>query len=77
MIKMNYVQEPYDYDTFDGQPYNIETNITLNEDISADMAIRAFLRLLNVATYHATLKTLKNLVEDLEAEGYADDERIM
>ena len=77
MIKMNYVQEPYDYDVFDGQPYNIETNITLNEDISADMAIRAFLRLLNVATYHATLKILKNLVEDLEAEGYADNDRIM
>ena len=77
MIKMNYVQEPYDYDVFNGQPYNIETNITLNEDISADMAIRAFLRLLNVATYHVTLKTLKNLVEDLEAEGYADDDRIM
>lgn len=77
MIKMSYVQEPYDYDVFDGQPYNIETNITLNEDISVDMAIKAFLRLLNVATYHATLKTLKNLVEDLEAEGYADDERIM
>ena len=77
MIKMNYVQEPYDIEDFDGQPYNIETNITLNEDISTDMAIRAFLRLLNVATYHATLKTLKNLVEDLEAEGYADDDRIM
>lgn len=77
MIKMNYVQKPYDYDVFDGQPYNIETNITLNEDISADMAIRAFLKLLNVATYHANLKTLKNLVEDLEAEGYADNDRIM
>ena len=77
MIKMNYVQKPYNYDVFDGQPYNIETNITLNEDISTDMAIRAFLRLLNVATYHATLKTLKNLVEDLEAEGYADNDRIM
>ena len=72
MIKMNYIQEPDDYDV-----YNIETNITLNEDISADMAIKAFLRLLNVATYHATLKTLKNLVEDLEAEGYADNDRIM
>jgi len=77
MIKMNYVQEPYNYDVFDGQPYNIETNIILNEDISADMAIKAFLRLLNVATHHATLKTLKNLVEDLEAEGYADNDRIM
>lgn len=77
MIKMNYVQEPYNCNDFDGQSYNIETNITLNEDISADMAIKAFLRLLNVATYHATLKTLKNLVEDLEAEGYTDDDRIM
>lgn len=77
MIKMNYVQESYNYDVFDGQPYNIETNIILDEDISADMAIRAFLRLLNVATYHATLKTLKNLVEDLEAEGYTNNDRIM
>ena len=77
MIKIEYKQESYNYNVGDGQPYDIETNIVLDEDISADMAIKAFLRLLNVATYHATLKTLKNLVEDLEAEGYADDDRIM
>jgi hypothetical protein len=77
MIKITYKQEPYHYDFTGGQPYDIETVVTLNEDISADMAIRAFLRLLNVATYHVTLKTLKNLVEDLETEGYADDDRIM
>ena len=77
MIKMEYKQESYNYNVGDGQPYDIETNIVLDEDISADMAIKAFLRLLNIATYHATLKTLKNLVEDLEVEGYADDDRIM
>lgn len=77
MIKIEYKQESYNYNVGDGQPYDIETDIVLDEDISADMAIKAFLRLLNVATYHATLKTLKNLVEDLEAKGYADDDRIM
>ena len=77
MIKMEYKQESYNYNVGDGQPYDIETNIVLDEDISADMAIKAFLRLLNVATYHVTLKTLKNLVEDLEMEGYNDNDRIM
>ena len=77
MIKIEYKQESYNYNVGDGQPYDIETNIVLDEDISADMAIKAFLRLLNVATYHVTLKTLKNLVEDLEMEGYNDNDRIM
>ena len=77
MIKMEHKQESYNYNVGDGQPYDIETNIVLDEDISADMAIKAFLRLLNVATYHVTLKSLKNLVEDLEMEGYNDNDRIM
>lgn len=77
MIKINYVQKSYNYNTCTGQPYDIETNINLDEDISGDEAIIAFLRLLNIATYHITLKSLKNLVEDLEAYGYNDNDRIM
>ncbi len=77
MIKINYVQKSYNYNTGTGQPYDIETNINLDEDISGDEAIIAFLRLLNIATYHITLKSLKNLVEDLEAYGYNDNDRIM
>lgn len=77
MIKMNYVQESYNYNVGTGQPYDIETNITLNQDISGNDAIIAFLRLLNIATYNITLQTLKNVVEDLEAYGYKDNDRIM
>jgi hypothetical protein len=76
MIKITFKQEPYHYEHTGGQPYDIETVVTLNEDISSDEAIIAFMRVLNIATYHATLKTLKDLVADLEYE-YKDNDRIM
>lgn len=76
MMKIIIKQEPYNYEHAGSQPYDVETVFTLNEDISADEAILVFMRALNIATYHATLKTLKDLVADLEYE-YKDDERIM
>lgn len=76
MIKIVVKQEPYHYEHAGSQPYDIETVITLDEDIACDEAILAFMRALNIATYHATLDTLKRLVADLEYE-YKDDERIM
>ena len=72
MIKIEYKQKPEKW-----QPYDMETNIILDEDITASDAIRAFLRVLNIATYRITLNSLKNLVENLEDEGYTDDDRIM
>ncbi len=76
MIKIVVKQEPYNYPHSGSQSYDIETVITLNEDITCDEAILAFMKALNIATYHATLNTLKRLVADLEYE-YKDDERIM
>lgn len=76
MMKIIIKQEPYNYEHVGNQPYDVETVFTLNEDISADEAILAFMRALNIATYHATLKTLKDLVADLEYE-YKDNDRIM
>ena len=46
MIKITYKQEPYHYEHTGGQPYDIETVVTLNEDISSDEAIVAFLKVL-------------------------------
>lgn len=76
MIKIIIEDKAYHYKHAGSQPYDVETVFTLDQDISCDEAILAFMRALNIATYHATLKTLKDLVADLEYE-YKDDDRIM
>lgn len=76
MIKITYKQEPYHYDFTGGQPYDIETVVTLNEDISSDEAIIAFIKVLNMATYRVSIDTLKRVIADLEYE-YSDGERIL
>lgn len=76
MITITYKQEPYYYDS-GKQPYDIETKIVLDKDIEGKEAIRAFMRLLNIATYPITLSSLKYLVDQLEDEGYKDNDRIM
>ena len=76
MIKITYKQEPYHYEHTGSQPYDVETVVTLNEDISSDEAIIAFIKVLNMATYRVSIDTLKDLVADLEYE-YKDNERIM
>ena len=77
MITIIYKQEPYYYDDSGKQPYDIETKIVLDKDIEGKEAIRAFMRLLNIATYPITLSSLKYLVDQLEDEGYKDNDRIM
>lgn len=76
MIKITYKQEPYHYDFTGGQPYDIETVVTLNKDISSDEAIIAFIKVLNMATYRVSIDTLKRVIADLEYE-YSDGERIL
>lgn len=76
MLKITYKQEPYHYDFTGGQPYDIETVVTLNEDISSDEAIIAFIKVLNMATYRVSIDTLKRVIADLEYE-YSDGERIL
>ncbi len=78
MIKIEYVQKAYRFDTIDeGQPYTIETKVTLNDDISTTEAIIAFLKIMNIATHNATLQALKDTVQFLEEEGYENRDRIM
>lgn len=76
MIKITYKQEPYHYEHTGGQSYDIETVVTLNEDISSDEAIIAFLKVLNMATYRVSIDTLKRVIADLEYE-YSEGERIL
>lgn len=68
MIKISFVQESYSYPCTEGQPYKIETNMELDEDIDTVNAILAFVRLLNIATYHVTSKTLMTATQFLEEE---------
>ena len=76
MIKITYKQEPYNYEHIGGQPYDVETVVTLNEDISSDEAIIAFIKVLNIATYRVSIDTLKKLIAYLEFE-YNDNERMI
>ncbi len=75
MITVTYKQDSYGGQN--DQPYNIETNIAFNSDISAYGAMKGFIRLLNIATYPVTLSSLKDFVQELEEEGYKDNDRIM
>ena len=76
MIKITYKQEPYHYEHSGSQPYDVETIVTLDEDISSDEAIIAFIKVLNIATYRVSIDTLKKLISDLEYE-YSEGERIL
>lgn len=76
MIKITYKQEPYHYEHAGSQPYDVETIVTLDEDISSDEAILAFIKVLNIATYKVSIDTLRKMIADLEWE-YKDGERIL
>lgn len=75
MIKIEYKGDAYHYSTGE-QNYDITTIVQLEEDISADDAIIAFLRLLNIATYRVSIETLERIVRFLEDEGYEKGELI-
>lgn len=77
MIKIIYKQKPYRYNDVGYQDYKIDAEIELNEDISSRDAIIAFLKLLNIATYRVSIETLKDVIQDLQDEGYVDSERIL
>lgn len=77
MIKIIYNQEPYRYEHTGEQEYSINTEIKLNEDISSIEAIKAFVKLLNMATYRVSINVLEQVVQELKDEGYYDTERIL
>lgn len=76
MIKISFEQKPYFYDAVgDKQPYTITTEIALDEDIEIYEAIRAFCKILNIATYYVTADQIQNVANRLK-EDY-DNNRIL
>lgn len=87
MIKISFEQKPYSYEAVgdkqpysyeaveDKQPYTITTEMTLDEDIDIYEAVRAFCRMLNIASYYVTADQIQNVANRLK-EDY-DNDRIL
>lgn len=76
MIKISFEQKPYSYEAVgDKQPYTITTELALDEDIEIYEAIKAFCRVLNIASYYVTADQIQNVANRLK-EDY-DNDRIL
>ena len=71
MIKMTYEGKKYDYGTVGSQMYDIETKIQMDEDCSVDYVIIAIAKLMNIATYHVSVNTIRSACDRIEEE-YGD-----
>ena len=68
MIKMTYEGKKYDYGTVGSQMYDIETKIEMDEDCSVDDVIIAIAKLMNIATYHVSVNTIRSACDRIEEE---------
>ena len=71
MIKMTYEGKKYDYGTVGSQMYDIETKIEMDEVCSVDDVIIAIAKLMNIATYHVSVNTIRSACDRIEEE-YGD-----
>lgn len=71
MIKMTYEGKKYDYGTVGSQMYDIETKIEMDEDCSVEDVIVAIAKLMNIATYHVSVNTIRSACDRIEEE-YGD-----
>lgn len=71
MIKITYEGKKYDYGTVGSQMYDIETKIEMDEDCSVDDVIIAIAKLMNIATYHVSVNTIRSACDRIEEE-YGD-----
>lgn len=74
MIKISYEGKAYYYENAGQQPWDINTEIVLNDDISRDYAILAFLKMLTIAGYRLDNREdlerlFENVAELYEYEG--------
>ena len=74
MIKMNYIQEPYNYGSTGAQNYKVEMNIEMNSDASSYDILDAVVDLMNAATYHIDIKTLADWLYNYAVERKQEDE---
>lgn len=68
MIKMAYEGKKYDYGISGSQMYDIETKIEMDEDCSVDDIIIAIAKLMNIATYHVSVNTIRSACDRIEEE---------
>ena len=68
MIKMNYIQEPYNYGSTGAQNYRVEMNIEMNSDASSYDILDAVVELMKAATYHIDIKTLASWLDNYAQE---------
>ena len=68
MIKMNYIQEPYNYGSTGTQNYKVEMNIEMNSDASSYDILDAVVELMKAATYHIDIKTLASWLDNYAQE---------
>ena len=71
MIKMTYEGKKYNYGTVGSQMYDIETKIEMDRDCSVDDVIIAIAKLMNIATYHVSVNTIRSACDRIEEE-YGD-----
>lgn len=71
MIKMTYEGKKYNYGNVGSQMYDIETKIEMDEDCSVDDIIIAIAKLMNIATYHVSVNTIRSACDRIEEE-YGD-----
>lgn len=71
MIKMTYEGKKYNYGNVGSQMYDIETKIEMDEDCSVDDVIIAIAKLMNIATYHVSVNTIRSACDRIEEE-YGD-----
>lgn len=71
MIKMTYEGKKYNYGNVGSQMYDIETKVEMDEDCSVDDVIIAIAKLMNIATYHVSVNTIRSACDRIEEE-YGD-----
>ena len=65
MLKIVYEGENYNYGNAGKQPYDINTEIKVIEDATVTEAVEAFVKVLQIATYHIDRETMLNAVNEV------------
>lgn len=64
MLKIIYEGKSYNY-SVGSQPYDINSEIAIIEDATVTDAVKAFVKALQIATYHIDRQTMLNAVNNV------------
>ena len=65
MLKIVYEEKSYNYENVGSQPYDIKTEIEIISDASVTEAVEAFVKALQIATYHIDREIMLNAVNEV------------